>query len=503
MDSQILQHARDLLVWAGPLVAGGTLAKIGENTTDRTTQLLARLWSSVRTWLAADEDAASDLRKLEKQPENASRQQIVAETLAQAAATNSTIAAELATLHRELQSLHGGAGSRTHNQTVGGNARVGTAVAGDVHGGITVGRMDFGDHTTSSAPTTPQSRGSANTAAPANRTPLPATLSADGVHFTYGHALLIGVGQYANWYLSAPGTAKDAEQLATLLKDPQVAAYPADQVRVVSDSAATQQGILDALDAFAQELAAAPQSTALVFFAGHGIQRDDGYYLLPYDYTSSNLAATAISAAQFHAKVDAIRRHAQKLVVLLNCCHAGGVGDDVLSDGDAGATTDAPPPAFYQPLVEGSGQVVISSSKPAQKSGAKSSVDPQLTTFGAQLVAALKGQAPGQGAGVGVFDLFAYLSTQVPQDARSIQYQGKPLDQHPLLYAHQVDQNFALALRPGRQDGADDTMSGDVADVVQELARIEIQLAAFQSEAEAPAELVQRRDDLLLQLGAG
>ena len=71
------------------------------------------------------------------------------------------------------------------------------------------------------------------------------------------------------------------------------------------------------------------------------------------------------------------------------------------------------------------------------------------------------------------------------------------LAQEPLLYAHQLDQNFAVALRPGWQGG---TLSDDLAVVIQQFAEAEVALANYASEAEAPAALIQRRDELLARL---
>src|SRR5205085_3851305 len=155
----------------------------------------------------------------------------------------------------------------------------------------------------------------------------------DGVHFSYGHALLIGVGTYARSALSAPATATDAQRLAEMLRDEATAAYPDAQVRVLSGADATRQAILAALDTFPQQISAR-RATAVVFFAGHGIQRPDGFYLLPYDYDPAQLATTAISAAQFHAKIRTLRQRAARLIVLLNCCHAGGVGGALLGEED-------------------------------------------------------------------------------------------------------------------------------------------------------------------------
>jgi hypothetical protein len=149
MDAQqAVQAARELLVWAGPLVAGGALTKVGEGTVDQAGQLVKRAWSAMAGWLARDTDAADDLRKLEKQPESVSRQQIVAEAVAQVAAHDAAVAAELEALSRALASLKGITPGRSHQINVSDNAQVGTAIAGDVHGNIThtqqSGGVNFG-----------------------------------------------------------------------------------------------------------------------------------------------------------------------------------------------------------------------------------------------------------------------------------------------------------------------------------------------------------------------
>src|SRR4051794_5844052 len=106
MDAQqALQAARELLVWAGPLIAGGALTKVGEGTVDQAGQLVQRAWSAIQGWLVRDTDAADDLRKLEKQPENASRQQIVAEAVAQLAVHDTAVASELAALAQAIAQL--------------------------------------------------------------------------------------------------------------------------------------------------------------------------------------------------------------------------------------------------------------------------------------------------------------------------------------------------------------------------------------------------------------
>jgi hypothetical protein len=183
--------------------------------------------------------------------------------------------------------------------------------------------------------------------------------------------------------------------------------------------------------------------------------------------------------------------------VLLNCCHAGGIGDTVLDADPTVLSGAAPPPEFYRPLAQGSGQVVISSSRPEQKSGARSHTDRRYTTFGAHLLDAVRGQAPGSGQGIGVFELFTHLRLAVPADARNLTYRGGPLVQEPLFYASQLDDNLAVALRPA--GGAPTLAVPD--NLVQRLIQLELQIEA--SDGGAATAVVAERDRLLAQLTSG
>lgn len=464
------------------------------------------LYQAIAAAVQDSPDDADDLARFARNPER--YEDDLRRVLRQRLPQNPALLAKLQSL---LGPSAAPATSAGRNLSISGNARVGQAITGDVHGGITIGDMNFGDDNSKAFSTgATAAADSAQRAAPATASPEPSAtpaprvldegLSSDGVHFTFGHALLIGVGDYVNWKLSAPATASDARLLAQLLRDPAAAAYPAEQVTLLSGADATYANILKALDNFAAQVAQTPQATALLFFAGHGIERDGVYYLLPHDYNKLLLANTAIDAATFSAKVDAIAKSSQKLLVLLNCCHSGGVGGGVLDEAEEEPELQAPPKSFYVPLVEGSGSVVISSSKPAERSGALSTHNKQATVFGAQLLDALGGQAPGQGAAVGVFELFSYLSRSIPADAHTIidPNTDQPLEQHPLLYARQVDQDFPVTLRPGKPSGTLDVKQGETIDT---LAKIEIKLAEYDSEALAPAELVAERDQLIAKLG--
>ena len=494
MDYTLAEASCQVLIYIAPLIAAGALAKIGEDASDTATELLGRVWDALGRRFRGHDEAEAALTLFKAKPENEARRQIIEAQVIERFEADPAAAAELIALAKSIAALSPPAApSRQHTQTIGDSANVGIAIAGDHHGNLTIGSLDQ-SRNKGTSPAAPAPAAASVAAAPRQRVDDP-TLSADGVHFSYGHALIIGVGAYANPRLSVPGgtTANDARALASLLRDPQVSAYPDAQVNVLLDAKASRANILDALEDLANR---ARGGTALIFFAGHGAPVGDSYALLPSDADLGDLAGTGITAEVFHQRVAKVRASAKRLVVLLNCCHAGGVGDAVLDAGAELPSGEAPPAAFYRPLAVGSGQAVISSSRPTQKSGAGSQASPQHTPFGAQLLAALRGKAPGHGAGVGIFELFAYLRAQVPADARHICYNGGPLVQEPLFYASQLDDNIPVALRPGWQGS---TLGDDTLRLAMRLAELGL---ADEAGTLNPAQIAER-DDLLSRLAGG
>ena len=522
--NSLAEAARTVFLAIAPLIAGGVIAKIGEDVTDVAKETLTKAWTAVERRFTGSTEATIAVQLYKANPQNSLYQQVVESQIID---VYKDVPDELRALARAIAALPSTGsptqGARTVNardnarigvvnqgdiagdahfgpvdmsqqtQTIGDNANVGIAIAGDHHGNLTIGSLDQ-SRNQGVPPAAPAPAATPVVAAPRQRVDDP-TLSADGAHFSYGHALIIGVGTYATPTISVPGgtTANDARALASLLRDPHRAAYPDSQVHVLLDAKASRTNILDALEKLANDVSG---GTALIFFAGHGAPVGESYALLPYDADLKNLAGTAITAEVFHQRVAKIRTNAKRLVVLLNCCHAGGVGDAVLDTGADVLSGDAPPAEFYRPLAVGSGQAVISSSRPTQKSGAKSKANPQHTPFGAQVLAALGGTAPGQGAGIGIFELFAHLRAHVPADATHIWYQGAPLVQEPLFYASQLDDNIAVALRPDWHGG---TLSSDILSLAQRLAELEL---ASEAGALTSAQVAER-DTLITRIVGG
>ena len=263
--------------------------------------------------------------------------------------------------------------------------------------------------------------------------------------FDQGHALVVGVGA------DLPNTVDDAIGLADILKDPARCAYPPDQVHLLTGEEATRDAILSALDTLSNlpvsQSTNLPtyqspnlpisQSTILIYFSGHGYQvaspTGEFYYLLPYGYDLNRLYQTAISGAEFTGRLRDIP--AQKLLVLLDCCHAGGVGE-AKAPGLQLAKSPLPPEA-HSLLAEGSGRVLVASSREDELSFAGK----PYSAFTLALTEALCGAGVAKKDGyVRVADLALHAREVVPGRTR-----GR---QHPILHFEQAD-NFALAYYAG------------------------------------------------------
>ncbi|MDY7076126.1 MAG: caspase family protein [Chloroflexota bacterium] len=247
--------------------------------------------------------------------------------------------------------------------------------------------------------------------------------------FNQGHALVIGAGG------DLPNTVDDAVGLAEILTDPARCAYLPGQVHLLVAEQATRAGILFALNALVQSTDF--QSTVIVYFSGHGYQTisstGESYYLLPHGYEIERLYQTGVSGAEFADRLRAIP--SQKLLVLLDCCHAGGVGE-AKAPGLRMAKSPLPPEA-QSLLAEGSGRVLIASSQEEELSFAGR----PYSAFTLALIEALSGAGVAKRDGyVRVADLALHAREVVPGRTG-----GR---QHPLLHFEQAD-NFALAYYAG------------------------------------------------------
>ncbi len=261
------------------------------------------------------------------------------------------------------------------------------------------------------------------------RPSLPTAPAPSAMPFTHGYALILGVGAYRLLHPLAKTTI-DAHDLYDLLAQ---SGYPAANLALLLDEQATKAGINDKMDWLARS--AGSDDTVLVFFSGHGAQRIGGFepgeYLCPVEADWYNLRSTAISDEELTTALQAIR--ARRVVVFLDACHSGGVGEPKDSNLAIKAGLSE---AAYERLATGGGRVVMASCKPDEVSWELPGMRNGLFTH--YLLEGLRGTAAGDDGAVRIFNLFDYVSKQVPQH--------KP--QHP-LFKGEIELNFAIVLAGG------------------------------------------------------
>lgn len=267
--------------------------------------------------------------------------------------------------------------------------------------------------------------------------------------FSHGYALLVGVGESAYPPWSLPATVRDVRALHAVLVDPNLCAYPDDghHIRLLHDSGATQDAILEGLAWLQARAEADPEATAVVYYSGHGwLDRSTGrYYLIPHDIEPFDLPGSALPAEIFS---DALRRiPARRLLVFLDCCHAAGMAtakDAPLLKLPPGYAHSAPPKAVVDALKEGSGRAVFSSSTGEQRSWIQP--DGTMSVYTYHLIEALQGAGnrPGDKV-VRLSNLMNHLGKAVPQTVR----QAYQAEQVPFFDTATEDYPVAL-LRGGK-----------------------------------------------------
>ena len=243
------------------------------------------------------------------------------------------------------------------------------------------------------------------------------------------HALVIGVGG------DLPGTASDATALAGLLVDAERCGYSPAGVRTLTCEEASRDAILHAFDEMARVVD--EDAAALVYFSGHGYHVTtpfaEAYYLLPNGYDIKSLRTTAISGAEFTAKLAALR--CRRLLLLLDCCHAGGIAGPLQAGVELAKSPVPGETASF--LAQGQGRVLIASSTGSELSFAGR----PYSAFTLALMEALCGLGVTGGDGlVRVSDLALHARQVVPGRTQN--------RQHPILNFERAD-NFPVAYYAG------------------------------------------------------
>jgi DNA-binding beta-propeller fold protein YncE len=132
-------------------------------------------------------------------------------------------------------------------------------------------------------------------------------------------ALVVGIAEYAKEEYKLSFADDDARAVATLLRGQKGKTFETVEVRDLIDQAATLDALIDGLQWLDETVG--PEDTAVVFFAGHGVN-DREYFFLPYDANLARPVATMLSQSQLQGIITRLRG---QVLLFLDTCRAGAV----------------------------------------------------------------------------------------------------------------------------------------------------------------------------------
>ena len=175
-------------------------------------------------------------------------------------------------------------------------------------------------------------------------------------------AVIVGISQFKDSKNNLRFASKDARDFYDFLIKEK--SFAADHVQLLTDGNATRANILSLLGNKWLPRVAEPDDLVVIYFSGHGSPSslDVGgvNYLVAYDTDVNDLYATGI-AMQDLSRIIKERVHCDRIICLLDACHSGGAAPASKGLSRTGNVD-------VEKVVQGTGQLVISSSQPDQRS---------------------------------------------------------------------------------------------------------------------------------------
>lgn len=216
-------------------------------------------------------------------------------------------------------------------------------------------------------------------------------------------ALIVGISQFKKPELNLRCASKDARDFAAFLIGE--ANFAPDHVHILTDQEATRGRILSELGDKWLPHQAQPDDLVLLYFSGHGspAEMDVGglNYLVAYDTDPDDLFASGVPMQDL-VRIIKTRVHSDRVVVMLDACHSGAA--------TAGGKGLQRRNFDVDEIAQGTGQLVISSSQPSERSWeCKDAANGVFTKY---LIQGLR----QHGAGTKLGEAFSYMKDRVQQE---------------------------------------------------------------------------------------
>jgi len=217
-------------------------------------------------------------------------------------------------------------------------------------------------------------------------------------------ALIVGISKFKNPELNLHYPAKDAQDFYGFLT--KEGNFAKDHVHLLVDADATRERILSELGDKWLPRVANPDDLVVIYISSHGSPSDldvcDVNYLIAHDTDVDNLYATGLAMQDLTRSIKA-RVHSDRVVIILDACHSGAVTPE--AKGLVRAANVNP-----EDVVQGTGQLVISSSLPNQVSWeSKKDANSVFTKY---LIESLR----KDGAKTTLGSAFSYMKDQVQSE---------------------------------------------------------------------------------------
>jgi uncharacterized caspase-like protein len=135
------------------------------------------------------------------------------------------------------------------------------------------------------------------------------------------YVLAIGVSRYPQATFALNFAAKDAQDVAAVLRRQQGRLYREVEAKLLTDAEATRDAILDGPEWLQRQTT--NRDVAALFMAGHGVNDANGhYYFLPVNFNQERLKSTGVAFTEFKNTLAALLG---KTLLFLDTCHAGNV----------------------------------------------------------------------------------------------------------------------------------------------------------------------------------
>lgn len=217
-------------------------------------------------------------------------------------------------------------------------------------------------------------------------------------------ALIVGVSIFKDPSINLRFCAKDAKDFSEFLVKEKN--FAPDHIQLLTDSSATRANILSMLGNKWLPRVAAPDDLVVIYFSSHGSPSslDVGgvNYLVAHDTDVNDLYSTGI-AFQDLSRIIKERVHCDRVICLLDACHSG-----VAAPSAKGLVKAAN--VNVDLIVQGTGQLVLSSSSPNQRSWESKRY--QGSVFTRHLIEGLR----KNGVFTKLGDAFSYLHDEVQRE---------------------------------------------------------------------------------------